>query len=129
MKRRTVLALCLCLTLAGTPVGVAAASDSLLSVTEEAQIQPIGDGSGRYLMKSDGFYCLKEDGSKDTAASVHYFDKMEIDGTVLDGFYYHDADGCYLAASPHMVKISKLTCMGTDETGEPASIRLTDTTW
>ena len=63
MKRRTVLALCLCLTLAGTPVGVAAASDSLLSVTEEAQIQPIGDGSGRYLMKSDGFYCLKEDGS------------------------------------------------------------------
>ena len=48
------------------------------------------------------------------------FDKMEIDGTVLDGFYYHDADGCYLAASPHMVKISKLTCMGTDETGEPA---------
>ena len=120
MKRRTVLALCLCLTLAGTPVGVAAASDSLLSVTEEAQIQPIGDGSGRYLMKSDGFYCLKEDGSKDTAVSVHYFDKMEIDGTVLDGFYYHDADGCYLAASPHMVKISKLTCMGTDETGEPA---------
>ena len=120
MKRRTVLALCLCLTFAGTPVGVAAASDSLLSVTEEAQIQPIGDGSGRYLMKSDGFYCLKEDGSKDTAASVHYFDKMEIDGTVLDGFYYHDADGCYLAASPHMVKISKLTCMGTDETGEPA---------
>lgn len=47
MKRRTVLALCLCLTLAGTPVGVAAASDSLLSVTEEAQIQPIGDGSGQ----------------------------------------------------------------------------------
>ena len=30
MKRRTVLALCLCLTLAGTPVGVSAASDSLL---------------------------------------------------------------------------------------------------
>lgn len=77
MKRRTVLALCLCLTLAGTPVGVAAASDSLLSVTEEAQIQPIGDGSGRYLMKSDGFYCLKEDGSKDTAVSVHYFDKRK----------------------------------------------------
>ena len=44
MKRRTVLALCLCLTLAGTPVGVAAASDSLLSVTEEAQIQRSGMG-------------------------------------------------------------------------------------
>ena len=109
MKRQMVLALCLCLTLAGSPVS-AAASDSLLSVTEEAQIRPIGAGSGRYLMKSDG--------SKDVEASVHYFDKMEIDGTVLDGFYYHDADGCYLAASPHMVKISDLTCMRTDENGE-----------
>ena len=119
MKRRTVLALCLCLTLAGTPVGVSAASDSLLSVTEEAQIHPIEDGSGKYIIKSDGFYCLKEDGSKDTAPAVHYFDHVNIDGTILDGFYYHDETGCYQAASPHMVKITKLTCAKrTDEKAE-----------
>ena len=38
----------------------AAAGGSLLSVTEEAQVRPIQDGSGMYLLKSDGFYCLKD---------------------------------------------------------------------
>ena len=33
--------------------GVQAATDSLLSVTDEAQIRPVEDGSGKYLMKSD----------------------------------------------------------------------------
>lgn len=116
-KKITVLAASLCLVVSGVPASVAGASDSLLSVTEEAQIQPIGDGSGRYLMKSDGFYCLKEDGSKDAQAAVHYFNRMKIDGTVLDGFYYHDADGCYKAESPHIVKISKLTCQAVDDEG------------
>ena len=32
-----------------------AAGGSLLSVTEEAQVRPIQDGSGMYLLKSDGF--------------------------------------------------------------------------
>lgn len=116
-KKIAVLAVSLSIAVSGAAVSTQAASDSLLSVTEEAQIRPMGDGSGRYLMKSDGFYCLKEDGSKDAAAAVHYFDRMEIDGTVLDGFYYHDADGCYKAESPHIVKISKLTCQETDDDG------------
>ena len=116
-KKITVLALGLCLTISSVTVSTAA-SDSLLSVTEEAQIRPIQDGSGKYLMKSDGFYCLKEDGGKDAAAAVHYFDEMKIDGTVLDGFYYHDESGCYRAESPHIVKISKLTCMKPDENGD-----------
>ena len=117
-KKITALALGLCLTISSVTVSTAAASDSLLSVTEEAQIRPIQDGSGKYLMKSDGFYCLKEDGGKDAAAAVHYFDEMKIDGTVLDGFYYHDESGCYRAESPHIVKISKLTCMKPDENGD-----------
>ena len=117
-KKITVLALGLCLTISSVTVSVVAASDSLLSVTEEAQIRPIQDGSGKYLMKSDGFYCLKEDGGKDAAAAVHYFDEMKIDGTVLDGFYYHDESGRYRAESPHIVKISNLTCMKPDENGD-----------
>ena len=32
---------------------------SLLSVTEESQILAIEDGSGKYLLKSDGFYTSK----------------------------------------------------------------------
>ena len=32
---------------------------SLLSVTGEAQIRPIEDGSGKYILKSDGTSCLK----------------------------------------------------------------------
>lgn len=63
----------------------------------------------KYLMKSDGFYCLKDDGSKDDTAAVHYFDHVKIDGTVFDGFYYHDESGCFQAGSSHMVKPSKLS--------------------
>ena len=36
------------------PVPVMAAQQSLASVTGQAQIQPMGDGSGKYMMKSDG---------------------------------------------------------------------------
>ena len=39
-------------------VSVQAAQQSMSSVTEQAQIQPIEDGSGKYMMKSDGFYCF-----------------------------------------------------------------------
>ena len=30
----------------------------------QAQIQPMGDGSGKYMMKSDGFYCLDVNGDR-----------------------------------------------------------------
>ena len=95
--------------------GVQAATDSLLSVTDEAQIRPVEDGSGKYLMKSDGFYCLKEDGARDAAPAVHYFDHMEIDGTVLDGFYYHDETGKFKAGASKIVRIKNLTCAKTTE--------------
>ena len=104
----------------GTAVVMPVSASSMLSVTDEAQIRPIGDGSEKYIMKSDGFYCLKEDGSKDTAAAVHYFDHVKIDGTVLDGFYYHDESGCFQAGSPHMVKITNLSCAKTSEDADEA---------
>lgn len=79
---------------------------SLLSVTEEAQILAIEDGSGKYLLKSDGFYCLNEDGTLETAPAVHYFDHLTIDGTVFDGYYYHDESGKFYAGNPHMVYLN-----------------------
>lgn len=83
----------------------AAAQESLSSVTEEAQIQPILDGSGKYLMKSNGFYCLDVSGARDNKAAIHYFDNYEIDGTVFDGYYYHDTDGRFKAGDSHMVHL------------------------
>lgn len=90
----------------------AASQDSLLSVTEEAQIRLIADGSGKYLLKSDGFYCLKANGAKETTAAVHYFDHVEIDGTLLNGYYYHDESGQFQAGNPHMVRIRQAECNG-----------------
>lgn len=79
---------------------------SLLSVTEEAQILAIEDGSGKYLLKSDGFYCLNEDGTLETAPAVHYFDHLVIDGTVFDGYYYHDESGKFRAGNPYMTYLN-----------------------
>ena len=98
--------------------GVQAATDSLLSVTDEAQIKPVEDESGKYLMKSDGFYCLKDIGAQDRFPAVHYFDHLTIDGTVFDGFYYHDESGKFTADSPHIVRLKNLTCKKTEEDGE-----------
>ena len=53
-------------------VPVMAAQQSLASVTGQAQIQPMGDGSGKYMMKSDGFYCLDVNGAGSTQAEIHY---------------------------------------------------------
>ena len=78
-------------------VPVMAAQQSLASVTGQAQIQPMGDGSGKYMMKSDGFYCLDVNGAGSTQAEIHYFQNYEIDGTVFDGYYYHDTDGKFKA--------------------------------
>lgn len=95
----------------GTVLPVYGAEDgSFATVTEESQIQPLEDGSGKYLLKSDGFYCLTADGKKDTVPAVHYFDHLEIDGTVLNGYYYHDAQGRFTAGNGGMVHLSKITC-------------------
>lgn len=68
----------------------------------ESQILPIPDGSGKYILKSSGFYCLNEDGTRENAPAVHYFDHFVIDGTVFDGYYYHDENGKFAAGNPHM---------------------------
>ena len=90
--------------------------ESLLTVRETAQIQQISDGSGKYLMKSDGFYCLNVDGTRENKAGVHCFNNYKIDGTVFDGFYYHDTDGKFKAGNPYLVHLKDvpISVMETD---------------
>ena len=103
---------------AAVPVAAAAPEqEQMLSATEEAQIRPIGDGTDRYLLKSEGFFCLNGDGTRCDTAEVHYFDHMEIDGTVLNGFYYHDDSGRFRAESPHVVQIKGAECKEQDFDG------------
>ncbi len=103
---------------AAVPVAAAAPEqEQMLSATEEAQIRPIGDGTDRYLLKSEGFFCLNGDGTRCDTAEVHYFDHMEIDGTVLNGFYYHDDSGKFRAESPHVVQIKGAVCKDQDFDG------------
>lgn len=83
---------------------------SLTTITGEAQIQPIQDGTGKYLLKSNGFYCLNADGSLEGAPAVHYFEHQEIDGTVLNGYYYHDESGKFKSESPHVVQLAQISC-------------------
>ena len=119
LKNWKILAAGLVFMTTASAVTAPVAASSLLSVTGESQIRPIEDGAGKYILKSDGFYCLKEDGSKDISPAVHYFDHVNIDGTMLDGFYYHDETGCFQAGSSHMVKIAKLSCAkNSDEDAE-----------
>ena len=75
------------------------------------RIKPVGDGAETYLLKSEGFYCLKEDGTRHEESAVHYFDHMEIDGTVLDGFYYHDQSGHFEAGNPHICLLYTSRCV------------------
>lgn len=94
MKRKTGLFM---ITTACCLLGVPVSAGSLSSVTGPAQIFPMNDGSGKYMLKSDGFYCLREDGTLCTEQEVHSFDHFDADGTVFHGFYYHDADGLFCA--------------------------------
>ena len=108
-----ILAVCFSTVMLTQPASAAApqqtAQGSLGSVTEESQILPIPDGSGKYILKSSGFYCLNEDGTRENAPAVHYFDHFVIDGTVFDGYYYHDENGKFAAGNPHIVQIRNLT--------------------
>lgn len=100
----------LCLGCSGRVFGAAAEEESLLSVTEESQIKPIPDGSGKYLLKSDGFYCLNADGTKEKTQAVHYFDHMEINGTVLNGYYYHGPDGRFTSGNAQLIRLENMVC-------------------
>ena len=119
------LAICLTASMLTQTVTVAGAQQttqgSLGSVTEESQILPIPDGSGKYILKSSGFYCLNEDGTSDSTPAVHYFNHFVIDGTVFDGYYYHDENGKFAAGNPHMVQIRNLTAPTEDGSGAEVS--------
>ena len=100
---------------------------SLGSVTEESQILPIPGENGKYILKSNGFYCLNEDGTKENTPAVYYFDHFEIDGTVFDGYYYHDESGKFTAGNSHMVQITDLKAPAKDGSGE--EVLLTAVIW
>ena len=115
MRRKKIykaLAFCLSTVMLAQPVFATTvqqtAQGSLGSVTEESQILPIPGESGKYILKSNGFYCLNEDGTKENTPAVYYFDHFEIDGTVFDGYYYHDESGKFTAGNSHMVQITDL---------------------
>lgn len=87
---------------------VQASQQSMSSVTEAAQIQPMTDGSEKYMMKSDGFYCLDVNGARSNTPEIHYFKDFMIDGTVFDGYYYHDQDGKFKACTSHMEYLKEI---------------------
>ena len=127
MRRKKIykaLAFCLSTVMLAQPVFATTvqqtAQGSLGSVTEESQILPIPGESGKYILKSNGFYCLNEDGTKENTPAVYYFDHFEIDGTVFDGYYYHDESGKFTAGNSHMVQITDLKAPAKDGSGEEA---------
>lgn len=83
---------------------------SLSSVLGESQIYPIEDGTGKYILKSDGYYCLNENGTLDQTPGVHYFDHVLIDGTMFHGYYYHDESGKFKAGNAELVLIQQTVC-------------------
>lgn len=89
---------------------VESVSGILSSITGESHIYPIQDGSGQYILKSDGFYCLTANGSVDAVPGVHYFDHADINGTVFNGYYYHGADGKFKAGNPQLIQIQQIAC-------------------
>lgn len=128
MRRKKIykaLAFCLSTVMLAQPVFATTvqqtAQGSLGSVTEESQILPIPGENGKYILKSNGFYCLNEDGTKENTPAVYYFDHFEIDGTVFDGYYYHDESGKFTAGNSHMVQITDLKAPAKDGSGEEVS--------
>lgn len=128
MRRKKIykaLAFCLSTVMLAQPVFATTvqqtAQGSLGSVTEESQILPIPGENGKYILKSNGFYCLNEDGTKENTPAVYYFDHFEIDGTVFDGYYYHDESGKFTAGNSHMVQITDLKAPAKEGSGEEVS--------
>ena len=128
MRRKKIykaLAFCLSTVMLAQPVFATTvqqtAQGSLGSVTEESQILPIPGENGKYILKSNGFYCLNEDGTKENTPAVYYFDHFEIDGTVFDGYYYHDESGKFTAGNSHMVQITDLKAPAKDGSGAEVS--------
>lgn len=95
--------------LAKTVVTFASDTVSLFSESGESIVLPMKDGSGKYLLKGDGFYCMNADGSVDHTAAVHYFEDLKIGDTVFQGYYYHDETGKFRAGEPQPVSLKNIT--------------------
>ena len=78
---------------------------SLLGEAREALIVPVSDESGRLLLKSDAYYCLKSDGSPETSPGVVWFDHVKIGNMTFNGYYYYDERGKFRAGDAHLVQI------------------------
>ncbi|MDO4519905.1 MAG: serine hydrolase [Eubacteriales bacterium] len=103
--------------ISGSMLSCAAVSGagSLLTVTEEARIAPMPDGSGKYLLKSDGYYCLDENGTQSTIPEVHYFDEFHIGDEVLNGYYYHGPEASFTADGYPVVALSNVKAKLSEE--------------
>ena len=106
---------------------LAAPQESMSSVREEAQILPMKDGSGKYMMKSDGFYCLDVNGAGSATAEIHYFENFEINGTVFNGYYYHDADGKFKACSSYLQYFKDIPVYQAQSAGESETEKQAET--
>lgn len=118
LKKRAAAVLCVCgLVLCQTwnlPWGklavTAYGAGQEVTADESGEMFSLSEDSGKYIEKrEDGLYCLNQEGSADDRCVVHYFDHFAIDGTVLDGYYYHDETG-RLALEGGIHYISRMRC-------------------
>ena len=89
----------------GVRTSEASGLGELLQETKEAVIVPVSDESGRFLLKSDAYYCLKSDGTPETAPGVVWFDHVKIGNTTFNGYYYYDETGRFRAGEAYLVQI------------------------
>lgn len=95
MRRKKIykaLAFCLSTVMLAQPVFATTvqqtAQGSLGSVTEESQILPIPGESGKYILKSNGFYCLNEDGTKVKFLSILFISYQTFFDTMYNIFVF-----------------------------------------
>ena len=91
------------------PAG-AAEETPAVSPEQELQICPMTDGSGSFLIKNGVFFCGDQEGNPRNVPEVHCFERMEIGGTVFDGYYYHGEDGKFHPGDPQLIYLEKLAC-------------------
>lgn len=81
----------------------------LSTIEEEGTIRRLPDGSGKFLLVSDGYYCLDVHGGLHGEEGIHYFRDFVLDGVRLDGYYYHDASGQFQEEALGVLDLSGLS--------------------
>ena len=95
----------------------AASLHEMIGESGEAVIVPASDSGGRLLLRGDGYYCLKSDGSAETSPGVVWFDHVKVGNTTFHGYYYHDETGKFRAGDPHLVWLQDVrVTTGQDDT-------------